>query len=551
LYHAVVRILVVGDIATGVELAESYWPADTSEPVLETTVGGVLQAAAKALPDGLAMVAGVPDPAARRRWTYGELLSDSERVARALLGRFRPGERVAVWAPNIPEWILLEFGAGLAGMTLVTVNPAFRPAELKHVLGQSNSAGIFMVPEFRGNPMAQSVEQVRAELPELREAISIDGWEDFLASGSATETLPDVSSDDAAQIQYTSGTTGTPKGAILRHRSITNNARFFTSLTGFVEGETYVNPMPLFHTAGCCMGVLGTVQSRTTHIPVVAFEPGLVLELIESYRSTGVGGVPTMLIAMLAHPSFAGRDLNCLRYAVSGGSTVPAELVHRIEDGLKLRFYIVFGTTECAPLVSQTRAGDGDAERAETIGRPVPQTEVKVVEPGGTTTLPVGELGELCARGYMVMKGYNDMPEATADAIDSDGWYHTGDLGRMDTRGYLTIEGRLKDMIIRGGQNIYSREIEDRLFSHPDVAEVAVAGIPDPAWGETVAAFVRLSAGSAVSVEELRAYCRETLAPYKTPQQWVFVENFPLTPSGKIQKFVLRDRFVAGELRSG
>ncbi len=523
----------------------AYWAADVSEPVLETTVGGVLREAAAAAPDVVALVEGSADPGKRRRWTYAELLREAEQAARALTARFDPGERVAVWAPNIPEWVILEFALGLAGLTLVTVNPAYRPSELRYVLEQSEAAGIFLVPEFR-SPMAAYLEEVRGELPALREVVFFTDWAEFLDTAPADAALPEVGSGDAAQIQYTSGTTGFPKGAELHHRGLTNNARFYGARLGMGPGSVLVNPMPMFHTAGCGMGVLGAVQHRVTHVPVVAFDPALVLELVETERATFLGAVPTMWIAMLeAHSAEKGdattRDLSSLRAGVSGGSPVPAELVRRIEDQVRIPVTIVFGTTECSPLITMTRPNDSAADRAETLGQPFPQTEVKVSDPATGEPVPVGELGELCARGYLVMRGYHRDPDGTAAAIDEDGWYHTGDLASMDARGYLRIEGRLKDMIIRGGENIYPKEIEDVLFAHPAVAEVAVVGGPDETWGEVVAAFIRLAPGSdAVSADELRGWCRERLAPYKTPVRWEFVDAFPLTPSGKIQKYVLR-----------
>jgi fatty-acyl-CoA synthase len=523
-------------------VATSYWPADTSEPVLETTVGGILRAAADAGPDLTAMVAGVPDPAQRGRWTYAELLAVAEQAARALSTRFVPGERIAVWAPNLPEWVILEFAAALAGLVLVTVNPAYRPAELAYVLNQSDAAGIFLVPEFR-SPMGKFLDEVRPGLPGLREVVYLTDWAEFLATAPEQAALPDVRPDDIAQIQYTSGTTGFPKGAELHHRGLTNNARFYAERIALQPGEVYVNPMPLFHTAGCGMGVLGAVQSLAVDVPVLAFDPALVLELLEAERAVMFGGVPTMMIAMLGHPDIERRDLSSLRVAVSGGSPVPAELVRQVEARLGVRFSIVFGTTECSPLVTQVKLDDSDQDRAETLGTPLPQTEVMIADARGP--VPVGQPGELCARGYLVMRGYHDAPEATAAAIDSEGWYHTGDLASVDGRGYLRIEGRIKDMIIRGGENVYPREIEDALFAHPAVAEAVVIGVPDETWGEVVAAYVRpVPSQQQPSPAELRAYCREHLAPYKTPQHWVFVDAFPMTPSGKIQKYKLREDFA-------
>jgi len=537
-----------------VKLERAYYPADTSSPVLESTVGSALREAAERTPDAAAMVEGVPGPVLdRRRWTNAELLAEAEAVAASLLGRFEPGERVAAWAPNIPEWVLLEFGAALAGVVLVTVNPAYRPSELAYVLRQSGASGIFLVPEFR-SPMARYLDEVRGELPNLREAVLFPGgagvapgmteWKEFVASGSPLEKLPDVAPLDPAQIQYTSGTTGFPKGALLHHRGITNNARLYGERLGMGPGDVYVNPMPLFHTAGCVMGVLSCLQTGAVHVPVPFFDPAAVLELIESERGTVMLGVPTMLIAILEHPDFPNRDLSGVRTIISGGSVVPPELVRRVEDALGVPFTIVFGTTECSPLLTQTALDDDPADRATTLGRPLPQTEVQVVDPGTGEVSAVGEVGELCCRGYLVMTGYYDMPEATAGAIDADGWYHTGDLASMDGRGYVRIEGRLKDMIIRGGENIYPREIEDVLFKHPAVAECAVVGIPDERWGEVVAAFVRVAPGAEQPAEtELFALCREHLAPHKTPVHWVFLDAFPLTGSGKIQKYVLREGF--------
>ncbi len=529
-------------------LSESYYPADQSEQVLETTVGGILRDAAESVAEQFALVGGHPDPAQRRRWSYGELLEDAERCARALLERFEPGERVAVWAPNIPEWEVVEFGAALAGLILVTVNPAYKPGELNYVLEQSGSAGIFLLQEFRGNPMEQSLRGVRNELPLLREAISFTDFEAFLASGTTTEPLPAVSPTDPVQIQYTSGTTGFPKGALLHHRGLTNNARMTMGQFDLSPGEVYVNPFPLFHTAGCGLGVLGCVSHKLTHVPVLAFEPSLMLDLVEHERASALAGVATVLIALTEDPSFDTRDLSSVRAAVSGGALVAPDLVKRIEDRLGAPFSIVYGQTESSPVITQGRLDDSFEDRATTIGRPLPQTEVKIVDPTNGETVPCGEVGELCTRGYLVMSGYYEMPDASAAAIDEDRWLHTGDLASMDERGYCRIEGRLKDMIIRGGENIFPREIEQRLFTHEAVADVAVVGIPDEKWGEQVCAFLRAAPGSTLAKDELDAYVRADLAGYKAPRIWVFVDEFPMTPSGKVQKFALRDRLVAGEL---
>jgi fatty-acyl-CoA synthase len=539
-------------------LTTSHVPADTSETVLDTTVGGVLRSAAAAAPDAVALVEGLPDPAARRRWTYAALLAAAERAALALRSRFEPGEQVAIWAPNIPEWVIVEFGAALAGVTLVTVNPAYKPGEVRYVLTQSRASGLLMVPEFRGNAMAEALASVRTELPALREVVDLTAFDEFLASGDAFAagggTLPDVTPDDPAQIQYTSGTTGFPKGARLAHRAITNNARFSMARLGFGPDDAWVNPMPMFHTAGCVVATLGPVQAGGRIVLAPWFDPALFFDLVEQEGGSATLLVPTMLLACLEHPTFAQRDLRTLRSVVSRGATVPAELVRRVEKEMGATFDIVFGQTESGPVITQTFPSDAPEDTAGTLGRPLPQTEVSIRSVADDAIVPIGQVGEICTRGYLVMQGYFEMAEATEAAISADGWLRTGDLGTMDERGYCRIAGRVKDMIIRGGENIYPREVEDLLFGHPAVADVAVVGIPDERWGETVAAFVRPAGGAAVevavAVAELFEFCREHLAAFKTPRTWVVVDQFPTTASGKIQKFVLRERLLAGEYPS-
>ena len=527
---------------SGITRSASYLPADLSRPVLETTVGGVLREAAERAAGTVALVEGTPGPS-RRRWDYADLLSASEGAARALLGRFAPGERVAVWAPNCPEWLLAEFGAALAGLTLVTVNPALRAREVAHVLGQSRAHGVVLAPAYRGTDLPEVLAQVRGRLPRLREVISLADWDSFVRSGSPAEILPEVRPDDDAQIQYTSGTTGLPKGAVLRHRGITNNARFCAQILQADPGDVWVNPMPLFHTAGCVLFTLGPVQGRFTQVLAPGFDPGLVLHLIESERATTFAGAPTMLLAQLDHPDFPGRDLSRVRSAFAGGATVPPALVSRIESAVGVPLSIQYGQTE-ASCITQTRPGDSPADRAETLGRPHPQVEVQITDPVTSETLSTGVVGEILTRGYHVMRGYFGSPAATTEAVDTAGWLHTGDLGSMDERGYCRIEGRLKEMIIRGGENIYPREIEQLLRAHPAVTDVAVVGVPDDYWGEQAAAFVRPAPGNPVTQDELASYCRAHLAAHKTPRHWVFVDSFPLTPSGKVQKFILREQFT-------
>ncbi|MFN8633008.1 MAG: AMP-binding protein [Chloroflexota bacterium] len=531
-------------------LTQSYWPADTSEPLLETTVGDALRLSAARWPTRDALVFGTPDPTTRRRWTFAALLADAERVARTLLGRFQPGEHVAVWAPNCPEWVLLEFGAALAGLTLVTVNPAYLAAELTYVLRQSQAVGLFVAPEYRGRSLLTVAQEAGGDLPLLREVVSLADWNAFVEVGDLHQALPRVSPDDVAQIQYTSGTTGFPKGALLHHRGLTNNGRLYARRIGGSASDVWLNVMPLFHTAGCVLVTLGALQVGATHVLLPGFDPGLMLELAETERATNFGGVPTMLVALLEHPDFGRRDLSSLRSVGTGGAPVPVELMRRIEATLGVPVNIGYGQTEASPYITHTRLDDDEADRLGTVGRPLPQTEVKIVDPATGETVPTGTVGEVCTRGYLVMRGYFDDPEATAAAIDDDGWLHTGDLGLMDARGYCRIEGRLKEMIIQGGENIYPREIEAVLFAHPAVGDVAVVGIPDQRWGEVVAAFVRPAPGETPTEADLFAYCRQQLASYKTPRLWRFVEQFPQTASGKIQKFVLREQVVR-ELRLG
>ena len=502
----------------------SHWPARALTPLLATTVGGVLRAAAWRAPDRVALI----DPD-RREWTFGELRNEAERVARGLLTRFAPGEPVAVWAGNGPDWVLLEFAAGLAGLTLVTVNPAYQAEELAHVLGHSGAAGVFL----RSDAQAGILAQVRDRLPRLREVMTLGSWP---SADDGTE-LPEVDPASPAQILYTSGTTGRPKAAVLTHRGLTNNARLAAEAIGLRAGDVLVNPMPYFHVAGCGLITLGLVQTLGTQVVLPRFDPGWMLELIERYRGTVIGGVPTMLTALLAAACRAPRDLSSLRVALAGGATVPPELVRQVEAEFGVPFTLTFGQTESSCSITMTRPSDTADDRAETLGRPLPQTEVKIADVATGATVPCGTVGEICTRGYLVMDGYLGDPEATAAAIDADGWLHTGDLGSMDERGYCRIAGRIKEMIIRGGENIYPREIEAVLASHPGVAEAVVVGVPDRFWGEVVGAVVRLAAST--SEADLADYCRERLAAFKVPARWDFTDAFPLTSTGKVRKDVL------------
>ncbi|MEW6122376.1 MAG: AMP-binding protein [Pseudomonadota bacterium] len=523
------------------ELTRAHWSADTSEPVVETSIGDALRRAAALWGGRTALVEGI-EGGGGRRWTYDALLVDAERAGRALAARFRHGEHVAIFAANLPEWVLAEFGAALAGLTLVTVNPAFLAKEVAYVLGQSKAAGVIVQNTYRGRDLLAVVEEARAALPGLREVIALDDWDALLASADDARPLPAVAPTDIAQIQYTSGTTGFPKGAQLTHRGLANNGRFFARSLRAGPQDVWVNPMPMFHTAGCGLVTLGALQTGGVHVLPPAFDPALMLALFEAERGTLMLSVPTMLIRMLDHPDAQTRDVGAWRLSSLGGAPVPPELVRRAHERFGVKVAIGFGQTEASPYLTHTVPDDPHPDWIETVGPPLPQTEVKVVDPATGETLGLGETGEICARAPGVMAGYFDNPGATAQALDADGWLHTGDLGSMDAHGYCRIEGRLKDMIIRGGENIYPREIEDILFTHPHVASAAVVGVPDQEWGEQVAAFVQARPGAALDEGELADFCRTHLAPFKVPRLWRIVEQFPQTASGKIQKFVLRDQ---------
>jgi fatty-acyl-CoA synthase len=427
----------------------------------------------------------------------------------------------------------------------VTVNPAYLAKELANVLAQSKAVGLIVQHEYHGRNQVQAAESVRTDLPHLREVISLASWPEFLASGSPTLALPHVTPDDIAQIQYTSGTTGFPKGAQLSHRSLSNNGRFYARAIGAGPDDVWVNPMPMFHTAGCGLLTLGALQTGGVHVIPAGFDPAVMLGLFEAERGTLMLSVPTMLIRMLDHPDAATRDLSSWRMTTLGGAPVPPELVRRAQTEFGVKVAIGFGQTEASPYITHTYPDDPHPDWISTVGKPLPQTEVKVIDPHTGDTAPVDTIGEILTRGYCVMTGYFNEPDATAKALDADGWLHTGDLGSMDSGGYCRIQGRLKDMIIRGGENIYPREIEDVLFTHPALAGASVVGIPDQEWGEVVGAFVQLKPEHKATEEELIAFCRQHLAFFKVPRIWRFVDQFPHTASGKIRKFVLRDEYHA------
>jgi fatty-acyl-CoA synthase len=525
-------------------LSESCCPAQADQALDRLTVGDVLRTAAAKAPDAPALREVDKHGNLHRRWTYAELLADSERLAQALLTRYRPGERVAVWAPNIPEWVIAEFAMAMAGLVLVTVNPAYQPRELKFVLEQSGASGLFLIKEHRGNPMASIAAAVVADIPAIREVVDMEEHAALFHAAGPTGALPGVDPRDAVQIQYTSGTTGFPKGVVLHHQGIVNNPIHSMSRARIPHGGVFLQMTPLFHTSGCVV-VIASVARNQCIVLLRIFDPARATALIESEGISSFMAVPTMLVAMLEADNASPRQLRSVNHIISGGSMVPPELVRQTRERFGCSFQIVYGQTETSPVLTMTWPDDSEVDMCQTIGQPLPQTEIAILDPRTNAVMPIGGVGEICARGYSLMLEYHDNPDATASTIDADGWLHTGDLGTMDARGYLKITGRVKEMIIRGGENLFPAEIENILLEHADVAETAVVGVPDPKWGEAVAAFVRLTPGAMLDPAALVAHCRANLSAPKTPTHWIEVSEWPMTGSGKIQKFVLRDRWVA------
>jgi fatty-acyl-CoA synthase len=493
--------------------------------VIEQSVGEALLDAAAAAPQ----LAAVIHPDSGRRLSYLDLAEESERVAAALLARFRPGEAVAVWLPNVPEFLMLQFGAALAGMVLVPVPMGLRTRDLAHILRASHAAGIFLTAEYRGTSASALLDEVRAQAPELREAVSLNEWADFLAAGPPDVRLPTVRPDQPSQIQFTSGSTGPPKGAVLHHRGVLNTSRFVVADLGLTAEDVFLACLPLSYIAGCTITVLAALQARASLV-LCDFEPKRVLSLIESERASVTLLAVAMLQMLVDHEDFAAHDISSLRAASIGGSTIPPGLAARAEAALGAPLTVMYGLTEACGMVSQTRLDDDRSDRTGTIGRPHPHVEAKI-----------SPAGELLLRGYFVMDGYLDLPAATRQAIDSDGWLHTGDLATMDERGYLRIIGRLKEIINRGGRKIAPGEIEALLQTHPAVALGAVIGVADERLGEEIAAFVQPVPGAKLKQEELVALCTDQLAPFKRPRHWFFVDQLPLTRSGKVHKPSLRE----------
>lgn len=528
------------------ELTESYFPAQGRPEPAPMTIGDMLRHSVERAPGQPALKALDYDGDVVRSWSYTELLNDTERLARALASRHAEGARVAVYANNVPEWILLELACGLAGVTLVTVNPAYQKSELKYVLEQSGSEAIYYVADFRGNPMQAIADAVCDDIPAIAHRIVLTDH-DALFDGEDSGALRTPKPDDAAQIQYTSGTTGFPKGALLHHNGLVRNGADTMERGGMQAGDVFIHNMPLFHTTGCAILALGGLGAGCTMLLAPMFDPEMIVKVIERERTKFFLGVPTMLVALIDEVRRSGRDVSSTQRIMSGGAMVAPQLCRDAKAVFGTPIQIVYGQTETSPVLTQTWYDDTLEDLTQTIGQPLAHTELSIRDPHTNEVLPVGEQGEICARAYSVMLGYNNNPEATAAAIDPQGWLHTGDLGRMDARGYVRITGRVKEMIIRGGENLFPVEIENAMLEHPAIDEVAVVGVADETWGEQVACFIRGSADEPFSADGLKAFIRERLSPQKTPAYWIHVSDWPLTGSGKIQKFRLREAFESGQ----
>ena len=526
-----------------ISLIESYFPAIVSEPPEKISLGDLLRRQARDHTDRIAIREVGYDGEIGRTWTYSSLLADAERLGLALSSRHAPGARIAVYANNIPEWVLLEFGSAFAGLTLVTVNPAFRARELRYVLEQSGAEAIYYVSGFRGSDMTAIVEEACATSPAIRHRILLTDH-DALFAGADDGVLPLVYAGDIVQIQYTSGTTGLPKGAQLHHHGLIQNAHDIMDRFGLREGDCFMHVSPLFHTIGCAILVLGIVDAGATMLLPPMFDPSMVVRVLERERPAYLLVVPTMLIALLDEVDRTGRQVS-FKGIMSGGSMVGPDVINRVKATFGATVQIVYGQTECSPVITMARRDDLFTDLVGTIGQPLPHIEVKIADPQSGKVLPLGEQGEICTRGYHVMHGYNDNPEATSKAIDAERWLLTGDLGRMDSRGYVSITGRVKEMIIRGGENLFPAEIENAMLEHQDIAEVAVVGVPCAMFGEQGACFMRASGSARPAPAELKAFIRDRLSPQKTPSHWIWVDEWPLTGSGKIQKFKLAEQFAA------
>ncbi|MGH3611291.1 MAG: AMP-binding protein [Pseudonocardia sp.] len=530
----------------------SYASGTSEVPLLGDTIAGNFDRVAAAQPDAEAMV----EVRTGRRWTYGQLREEIDTVALGLLAAgLTKGDRLGIWAPNLAEWTLVQFATAKLGVILVTINPAYRTHELEYVLNQAGISVLVAATSFKSSNYAAMISEVRPRCAELRQVILIGtpDWDVLVESGrrgdraELARSQSQLSPDDPINIQYTSGTTGFPKGATLSHHNIGNNGYFVGKLCGYTPDDRVCIPVPFYHCFGMVMGNLGaTTNGATMVIPGPGFDPKATLYAIAQERCTSLYGVPTMFIAELNDPDFSSYDLSSLRTGIMAGSPCPVEVMKQVVDRMGMtEVTICYGMTETSPVSTQTRADDSLELRVSTVGRVHPHVEVKIVDPETGLTLPRGEPGELCTRGYSVMLGYWEQPDRTAEAIDAARWMHTGDIGIMGSDGYLNITGRIKDMVIRGGENIYPREIEEFLHAHPDVLDAQVIGVPDIKYGEELCAWVTLREGAAtLTAESVRAFASGKLAHYKIPRYVMVVTEFPMTVTGKVRKIEMRERTV-------
>jgi fatty-acyl-CoA synthase len=526
----------------------SYSSGTSVTPLLGDTIGANFDATVAAFGEREALV----DRPTGRRWTYAQLAADVEALALGLLGMgIGKGDRVGIWAPNCAEWVLTQYATAKIGAILVNINPAYRVRELEFVLNQSGTALLVAAQRLKGSDYAAMIEQVRPDCPDLKHVVLLGSprWQALLAAGAgADRTALDrirLDTDDPINIQYTSGTTGFPKGATLSHHNILNNAFFVGELCHYTQEDRVCIPVPFYHCFGMVMGNLAaTSHGACMVIPAPAFDPAATLETVQAERCTSLYGVPTMFIAELNVAGFAGYDLSSLRTGIMAGSPCPVEVMKQVMTRMSMpEVSICYGMTETSPVSTQTRSDDSLDRRVSTVGRVLPHLEVKVIDPATGLTVPRGTPGELCTRGYSVMLGYWRQPDQTAEAIDAARWMHTGDLAVMDEDGYLAITGRIKDMVIRGGENIYPREVEEFLYTHPDILDAQVIGVPDPVYGEELMAWVRLRPGARpLTAEALRSFCSGKLAHYKIPKYVHVVDEFPMTVTGKVRKVEMRER---------
>jgi fatty-acyl-CoA synthase len=530
----------------------SYASGTSEVPLLGDTIGDNFDRTVAAFGDRDALV----DRAAGLRWTYRELADDVNTLAHGLVATgIGKGDRVGIWSPNRAEWTLLQYATAKVGAILVNINPAYRSHELAYVLKQAGVRMLVAAEVFKTSDYAGMIEQVRPDCPGLEHVVLLgtDSWTSLMDAGRGGD--PAVlaklqaaqSADDPINIQYTSGTTGFPKGATLSHHNILNNGYFVGELVGYTEQDKVCIPVPFYHCFGMVMGNLAcTSHGACMVIPAPAFEPKATLEAVAAEQCTSLYGVPTMFIAELNDPGFADHDLSSLRTGIMAGSPCPVEVMKQVIDRMGMtEVSICYGMTETSPVSTQTRVDDSVERRVSTVGRVGPHLESKVVDPETGLTLPRGEPGELCTRGYSVMLGYWEQPDKTAEAIDAARWMHTGDLAVMDDEGYLNITGRIKDMVIRGGENVYPREIEEFLYTHPDVLDAQVIGVPDQKYGEELMAWIRVREGAEpLTADAVREFCTGKLARYKIPRYVHIVDEFPMTVTGKVRKVEMREQSV-------